>query len=178
MPTQWFYPFSYSFHQIDDTDVAWLDDFTHVVNEDKIGTSSGILQSRHNDLAGGHIRNKTELVKLSNFNFSNLPDVINGIELHISCNKNGRILEDTLHFSDVNELISDSKFSWNGRDLEYFHANFDNEAYYGGPTDTWGLDVSQVVFDSDFTLNLRYQSHFFFPHKSCIIIDTVRIRFY
>jgi hypothetical protein len=178
MPTPWFYPSTYNFQQIDDTDVAWIGNFGLVRSEDKVGVSSGLLQSRNNDLAGGHITNKTQLVQLSNWNFTELLTNIKGIQLHISCNKQGRILEDTLNFTDTSGQTSDNKVSWSGQSLEYFHADYDNEAYYGGPTDNWGLNLSTLVLDANFTLNLRYQANFFTPHKSCIIIDTIRLRFY
>jgi hypothetical protein len=178
MSTPWFTSTTAQIVQIDDTDATWDGDFGSLRTLATGSVKSGLLQCRHNDFAGGHIRNKTAQIKLSGWDFSNLPQYIQGMELHISCNKQGRIVEDQCHFVDSNRLVSLDRFKWNGQELSYFHADYDNEAYYGGPTDTWGLDFSQVLLDSNFILNLRYQSNFFFPHRDSIILNTVRLRFY
>lgn len=110
---------------------------------------------------------KTYFLKLTNFNFKNLPDSLSGIELRITMNRFGRITDDTVQLCLNGNLIGNNKAT---RDLAPIKL-------YGTGTDLWNsnLNISNVQNNS-FGIVLRFKSHPDWPHKSSALIDAVEIR--
>lgn len=113
------------------------------------------------------IKEKTYYLKLTNFNFENLPDTLSGIELKITMNRFGRITDDTVQLVLNNNFIGD-----NAADLELNPIKI-----YGNSTTLWNTNITiSDVLDNSFGVVLRFQSHPKWPHKSTPLIDSVEIR--
>lgn len=115
------------------------------------------------------ILEKTYYLKLTNFNFTNLPPVLSGIEMKLTMNRFGRITDDVIQLTFNNNLIGENK-----ADL-----NLDPIKVYGSPSDIWSSNISlSDVTNSSFGIVLRFESHPRWPHKSSAFIDAVELRIY
>jgi hypothetical protein len=112
--------------------------------------------------------NKTYYIKMSGYNFQNLPEVISGIELRLSAKRSGRITDDTvqLHYDD--QQIGDNQASLNLNPVKL----------YGGENILWGLTSvdATIIQDQSFGVLLRFKSHPSWPHKSPVELDSVELR--
>lgn len=112
--------------------------------------------------------NKTYYIRLTGYNFVNLPSVVSGIELRLTANRGGRITDDTVQL-----CLNDDFFGDNNATL-----SLDPMKIYGGDTKLWGLKTIQVsdVQNPSFGITLRFRSHPSWPHKTPIDIDAVEMR--
>jgi hypothetical protein len=113
------------------------------------------------------IKEKTYYLKITNFNFVNLPPTLSGVELKLSMNRLGRITDDTVQLCYNNEPIGDN------------HASLvlDLTKYYGGETNKWNTNLTMTdIQNSSFGVILRFQSHPDWPHKSSPLIEAVQLR--
>lgn len=114
-----------------------------------------------------NIKEKTYFLKITNFNFTNLPNVVSGIELKITMNRFGRITDDTVQLCLNNELIGKNQAD---RDLSPIKI-------YGNENDMWETNLnSENITDLSFGVILRFQSHPSWPHKCSALIDSVELR--
>lgn len=114
------------------------------------------------------ITQKTYFLKITNFNFLNLPATVSGIELRLTSNRSGRITDDTIQL-----ILNDQPIGDNQADL-----NLDTKKIYGGQTEMWNttnLTLANIQ-DSSFGILLRFKSHPRWPHKCSPFIDTVELR--
>lgn len=115
------------------------------------------------------ILEKTYFLKLTNFNFVNLPNILSGIEVKLTMNRFGRITDDVIQLTHNNDLIGENK-----ADLI-----LDPIKIYGGDNDLWRSNLSiQDISENSFGISLRFESHPKWPHKSSAFIDCVEIRIY
>jgi hypothetical protein len=113
------------------------------------------------------IKEKTYYLKITNFNFINLPETVNGIELKISMNRSGRITDETIQLCKNDVIIGDNHAS----------LNLDLIKIYGSETDMWGTNLTmQDIQDPSFGIVLRFQSHPNWPHKNSPLVDSVELR--
>jgi hypothetical protein len=113
------------------------------------------------------IKQKTYFLKITNFNFENVPSIVSGIELRLSMNRYGRITDDTIQLTLNDQLIGAN------------NANFDLVPIklYGGENLLWDASLSSTdIANPSFGVVLRFQSHPRWPHKSGTLIDAVEIR--
>lgn len=112
---------------------------------------------------------KTYYLKLTNFNFQNMPSQLSGIEVKLDMNRGGRITDETIQLCFSDNLVGDNKAD---RDLH-------PKKIYGGENDTWNSQLTLAnIQNSSFGVILRFQSHPNFPHKCRPFIDAVQIRIY
>lgn len=113
------------------------------------------------------IREKTYFLKLTNFNFENLPTVLTGIELKLTMNRYGRITDDTVHL-----ILNDGEIGNNAANLDLAPIKT-----YGNSEELWNTNITIAdVLNPTFGVLLRFQSHPKWPHKSTPLIDSVEIR--
>lgn len=113
------------------------------------------------------ITDKTYYLKLTNFKFSNLPNILSGIELKMSINRFGRITDDTVQLILNNQLIGEN----------IANLNLDMKKIYGTSSDLWGTNLTvESLNDPSFGVVLRFKSHPNWPHKSSPFIDAIEIK--
>lgn len=114
------------------------------------------------------ITNKTYYLKVTNFNFQNLPNTISGIELRLSMQRSGRVTDDTIQLCYNNNPIGDNL------------ANLDVSPIkiYGSPTSLWSVEnlTPTMVNDISFGIIFRFKAHPKFPHKTGAFVDAVELR--
>lgn len=172
MTTNWTLPLNvtqYSEIDAENIHIPWeeIDNFSSLKNLDgkNIKTSKDLLHIARDPRS--NIKEKTYFLKITNFNFKNLPNSISGIELRINMNRFGRITDDTIQLCFNNELIGNNRAD---RDLSPIKI-------YGNETDMWETTLNlENVIDSSFGVILRFQSHPNWPHKCSALIDTVELR--
>lgn len=172
MTTNWTLPNTiqqYSEIGAEDIHVNWLD----VDNFNNIKTNNGksvrlTKDLRHIARDPKHdITNKTYYLKCTNFNFQNLSNSLNGIELKITMNRFGRATDDTIQLCLNGNLIGQNKASL---DLDIIKT-------YGGNNDIWNTNLQIAdVLNSTFGVILRFRSHPNWPHSSNVLIDAVEIK--
>lgn len=113
------------------------------------------------------ITDKTYYLKLTNFKFSNLPNILSGIELKMSINRFGRITDDTVQLILNDQLIGEN----------IANLNLDMKKIYGTSSDLWGTNLTvESLNDPSFGVVLRFKSHPNWPHKSSPFIDAIEIK--
>jgi|LakMenEpi03Aug12_release.lakeMendotaPanAssembly.Ray.scaffolds.fasta_scaffold342515_2 hypothetical protein len=113
------------------------------------------------------ITQKTYYLKLTGFNFQQVPDNITGIEMMLSMNRHGRITDDTIQLCLSDNLIGDNLAS----------IDLSPKKIYGGDSVLWNTSITkEIVQDPLFGVVLRFQSHPDWPHKSSPLIDAVELR--
>jgi hypothetical protein len=132
-----------------------------------IKTSTDLLhiarQPRHD------IKQKTYFLRITGFNFVNLPTILSGIEMKLTMNRFGRITDDTVQLCFNDDLVGDNQATLDLNPIKL----------YGSQTDMWNsnLTISDVQ-NSSFGITLRFKSHPRWPHKSSAMIDSVQVRVY
>jgi hypothetical protein len=153
----------------EDAHVSWLEvnDFHGLKNLDgkSVRTTRDLIhiarEPRHD------IKEKTYYLKLTNFNFVNLPATLSGIELKLSMNRVGRITDETIQLCRNDDLVGDNHAS----------LNLDLIKIYGSETDNWNTNLTMSdIQNSSFGVVIRFQSHPNWPHKSSPLIDAVELR--
>lgn len=155
----------------EDAHISWNDinGFSSLKNLDGkfIKTTSDLVhiarEPRHD------ITQKTYFLRITGFNFINLPAVVSGIEMKLTMNRFGRITDDTVQLCIDNNVIGDNQATLDLNPIKT----------YGSQTSVWGsnLTISDVQ-NSSFGITLRFKSHPRWPHKSSAMIDSVQVRVY
>lgn len=173
MATAWFNPrliVQYPEDGAEDLHVRW-DDSNGFSG---LKSSNGITVGTMGDLfhiarsPKPNLTNKTFYIRLTNYNFSNVPDTISGIELKLMSKRAGRIVDDTVSLTYQNNLIGE-----NQANLEVNPIKF-----YGSSNSLWGLEsISKAtVIDPSFGIVLRFKSHPSWPHRNPVDLDSVELR--
>lgn len=149
--------------------VSWdeTDAFTAVKNKDgkHIKTSRDLLHIARDPKKD--ITEKTYFLKLTGFNFVNLPEQISGIELKLSMNRFGRIMDDTIQLTLAGSVIGENLAD----------VILDPIKVYGGTNEMWQTNLTPLdVVDETFGVVLRFKSHPHWPHKTSALIDSVELR--
>jgi hypothetical protein len=126
--------------------------------------------------ASGNLRDQTYALVCTEFNIPSL-DEVNGIELRVVGQRNGRIADETIQLTYQDSAFGDNNFNYEtdgeGR-LPLF-----NDTKYGGPTDLWGTDITpEILQDSSFGVILKFQSHPYYPHSTAMLIESVSLTIY
>lgn len=170
MSTLWSYPnkfFQYSEDGAQDVDAPWDENnFNEARLTDKrtLGVTRPlyhIARSPKPDL-----RNNTYFLRLTGFNFVNLPATITGIELKINARRAGRILDDTVQLFLTDSLIGDNLATLTS----------ETEKTYGGITNLWGTNLTIADINLNFGVVLRFKAHPRWPHRDSIFIDGIGLR--
>jgi len=172
MNSNWALPTSISQYAepgAEDHHVSWIDDndFEGLkqVNDGSVKISRDLLhiaKQPNHDLV-----EKTYFLKLTGFNFNNLPDVVSGIEMRLTMKRYGRISDETVQLYLDNDAIGDNRAS----------ISLDPVNLYGSEDDNWNTNLSiSDVQNPTFGLLVRFRSHPKWPHKSSALIDAVEIR--
>ncbi len=112
------------------------------------------------------ILNKTYFVKFTQFQFTQLPSTIEGVELRLDVSRYGRITDDTIRVISGSEML--------GGNLANLVVN-NNKIYNQSFTSpTAGI----VALNDDFGVEMRFKSHPSWPHNETIIINSVELRLY
>ncbi|NBP00437.1 MAG: hypothetical protein EBU90_10000 [Proteobacteria bacterium] len=115
------------------------------------------------------ILEKTYYLKLTDFNFSDLPQGLSGIEAKLIMNRGGRITDDTIQLCLNADLLGENQST---TDLNPIKS-------YGGESNLWGTSLTiNDIKSSSFGIVLRFKSHPKFPHRTSPLIDTVELRIY
>lgn len=150
--------------------ISWqnIDNFSAIKNLDlksvgTVGNLEHIARSPKHD-----IKNKTWYLRVTGFNFIDLPETITGIEVRVSARRYGRVVDDTIQL-----CRNDSEIGENKAELTTLPA-----VIYGGAEDLWGIGplTASDLLDSTFGVTLRFQSHPNWPHRSPMYLDAVEIR--
>lgn len=155
--------------EAENSHISWLevDNFNSLKNLDgkSIRTSRDLLHIARDPKHD--IKEKTYFLRITGFQFIDLPNIISGIEVKINMNRFGRITDETIQLCLNGSLIGD-----NQADLDLHPIKL-----YGGETELWNTTLSQAnIQNSTFGVVLRFQSHPRWPHKSNAMIDSVQIR--
>lgn len=126
--------------------------------------------------ASGDLRDSTYSLVCTGFNIPALVE-INGIELRVLAQRNGRIADETIQLTYQNSAIGRNNFYYEtdeeGR-LPLF-----NDTTYGGSTDLWEAELtSEILQDPSFGVILKFSSHPYYPHSSGMLIDSVSLTIY
>lgn len=172
MTTEWTLPNTitqYAEPGGEDGHVSWLevDNFSSLkgVDNKSVRTTRDLLhiarEPRHDTTE------KTYYLKITNFNFTNLPQTLSGIELKISMNRVGRITDETIQLCLNNDL----------KGLNHATRDLSLIKIYGSETDMWETNLNmQDIQNPSFGIVLRFQSHPYWPHKSTPLVDSVELR--
>jgi hypothetical protein len=127
--------------------------------------------------ATGDIRNKTWFLTCTNFQISGISEPINGIQLEIKGQRNGRIVDEVIQLTYQGQPLGNNNFVYL-TDSEG-HLKITNDTVYGGPTDLWGTTfTADMLQDPSFGVNLKFQSHPYYPHKCGMFLDSVLLTVY
>ena len=159
----------YAEETAEEAHVSWIevDNFSSLKSTDgrSIKTSRDLLHiardPRHD------IKEKTYFLKVTGFNFIDVPTTITGIEAKISSNRYGRITDETIQLTLNNTVIGDNQASLDLNPIKI----------YGGKDNLWNTNLTTAeILNTSFGIVLRFQSHPRWPHKSSMMLDSVEIR--
>ena len=126
--------------------------------------------------ASGPIRDSTFALVCTGFDIP-LLDEINGIEVRVTGQRNGRIADETIQLTYENSAIGRNNFNYETD--EEGRLTLFNDTVYGSPTDTWGAEITpEILQDSSFGIILKFQSHPYYPHSSDMQIESVSLTVY
>ena len=114
---------------------------------------------------------KSYYLKIQGYNFSNLNSLINvitGVEVKITSNRSGRIMDET-----VGLCIDGDKKGENRAGLLV-----NPVTYYGSANDLWltkGITLGQVMSPT-FGVIVRFQAHLHWPCRDSMMLDCVEMR--
>lgn len=178
MSTQWFYPSTITQFAEASHHLAWKSDIgdLNVLTPDnvfKLTTEKNLLHI--SNATAGDIRMKTWYLDSTNYQITDVPEVITGIELSVKL-KRGRVIEDTVQLIFTGNTIGDNQVYYH-QDIEN-HINIVPNPTYGGETNLWGLtSISALtVQDSSFGVRLRMMSHPYYPHNESPFLEYIAIR--
>lgn len=165
MPTEWTYPNTVIQYSEADVHIPWLnieDNFDEINLVRTERDLVHIANSMMNDY-----KTKTYYLICKEFDWKNLPEQIQGIELYVNVKRAGRITDDTIQLHLMQPLgnnLADYKIA----DLKV----------YGSETELWGLETitHEMLNDPEFGIVLRYQSHPTIPHKTAVYMNHIQMR--
>ena len=164
--------------QFPDQEIAWratpVTELGYLLGQ-RWGTVSELVHL--SNPATGDMRNKTWFLTCINFQITGITDPINGIQLDISGQRNGRIVDEVIQLTYQGQPLGDNNFVYL-TDSEG-HLKITNHTTYGGPTDTWGATITaDMLQDPSFGVILKFQSHPYYPHKCGMFLDAVSLTVY
>lgn len=136
-----------------------------------------VKQLRHiSNPASGDLRDSTYSLVCTGFNIPMLEE-INGIEVRVIGQRNGRIADEVIQLTYQNTAIGRNNFQYetdtDGR-LPLF-----NDTIYGSSTDTWEAELTPgILQDPSFGVVLKFSSHPYYPHSSGMLVDSVSLTVY
>jgi hypothetical protein len=169
MSTNWTSPSTITQYAEDESHISWIDNFSNIKSSTGrlVSTTEPLLRiarQPRND-----ITMKTYFLKITGYNFQNLPEEISGIECRIKMNRGGRISDDTVQLCYQDNLIGENQAE----------LKLDPITVYGSNTNTWKVALtSSMVQDSSFGVVVRFRSHPQWPHSTTPLIDTVELQIY
>ena len=126
--------------------------------------------------ASGPIRDSTYSLVCTGFNIPALV-TIDGIELRVIAQRNGRIADETVQLTYQDSAIGQNNFYY--ATDEEGRLPLSNNTVYGSPTDTWGVDItSDMIKDPSFGVILKFASHPYYPHSSGLLISAITLTIY
>jgi len=126
--------------------------------------------------ASGPIRDSTYSLVCTGFNIPALV-TINGVELRVIAQRNGRIADEVIQLTHENSAIGINNFSYETD--EEGRLPLSNNTVYGSPTDTWGVDITpDMLKDPSFGVILKFASHPYYPHSSGLLISAITLTIY
>lgn len=136
------------------------------VDESYVGTMTALEHSARSPKTD--ITNKTYYLCLTGYNFTDVPEVISGIEVRLTSNRKGRVADDTIQLCYNGALLGENQADLIVNPLKI----------YGGTTNLWGAEnlTPSMVTDSSFGVVLRFRSHPSWPHRDPAFINSVEIR--
>lgn len=173
MATFWTYPnkiSQYAESGAEEAHISWNNigpEATAINDKTSLVTSKNlyhIARSPKSDLM-----TKTYFLKATGFNFQNMPASLSGIELRLTTNRRGRIMDDTVQLLLNEESIGDNR------------AEFDMPMIkiYGGPNDLWNTNLNiNDVQKNNFGVLLRFKSHMKWPHSDPMLVNCIELRIY
>ncbi len=127
--------------------------------------------------ATGDLRNKTWALNCTNLNAITLPETITGLQIDISGQRNGRIVDEIIQLTYQGSAIGNNNFVYM-TDPDG-HLLITNQSTYGGPTDLWGTTLTpEIIQDPSFGVILKFQSHPYYPHSCGMFLDSVLFTVY
>ena len=168
--TTWTLPLTIEQYEEDISHIAWyeLDGFSNLKTLNGIGTSTvspllHISRQPRND-----IKMQTYFLRITGFNFLNLPETVSGIQFKLTMNRGGRITDETVQLCFNGDLIGENRAG----------LNLDPIQIYGSDTDSWGVDnlTLGMIQDPSFGIVVRFQSHPGWPHKTTPIVKGVELK--
>lgn len=127
--------------------------------------------------AMGDMRTRTQKLVCTNFQMSNLPDTISGIQLELKTQRNGRIVDQQIQLTYQGQELGKNNFIYL-TDIEG-HLPITNDTYYGGPADLWDCELTpNMLLDPSFGVILKFQSHPYYPHRQTMYLDSVKLTVY
>lgn len=172
MTTKWTRPTivsQYSEEGADNVHIPWDENqFSLIKNSDGAGVKTlgalyHIARSPKLDLV-----TKTYFVRVTGFNFTNLPETISGIEVRLSAKRSGRVTDETVQLCLNETLIGENRATLNLNPIKI----------YGNSNDKWAVGslTSETVLNDSFGVVIRFQSHPQWPHRDAAYIDSIEIR--
>ncbi len=173
MATDWFNPqiiTQYSENDAEDVHLRWDETNSFAGLRSANGTSVGTIgQLKHIARSPKpDITNKTYYLKMTGYIFTNLPDIVSGIELELKSKRAGRVTDDLISLTYNNELIGENQA----------RLEINPIMYYGGVDSLWGLNgvSNTIIQNSSFGIIVRFKSHPQWPHNDPMDLISVRLR--
>ena len=156
----------------DDREVSWvsyLNPGNNYLLQSRWKTERDLVH--YANLATGDQRTKTVGLRCTGFNIPTY-DRINGIQLRVIAQRQGRIVDETVQLTYNGGTIGKNNFVY--RTDSEGHLKLTNDTVYGSDSDLWEADLTPaVVSDLSFGVLLRFQSHPYYPHKQTMYLDSV-----
>ena len=135
-------------------------------NSQSVGTMGDLIHIARSPKP--NITNKTYYIKLTDYRFVSLPNIISGIELKITSKRLGRVVDDTVILTYNNQPLGNNQASLDINPIKI----------YGGETILWGNGsiTSTMIQDPSFGVILRFKSHPQWPHRSPMSLDSAEMR--
>lgn len=171
MATFWTYPnliSQYVEPGAEDVHISWNDVRPDaIISNDKLNLVTTknlfhIARSPKTDLT-----TKTFFLKATGFNFQNIPGTISGIELRLTGNRRGRIMDETVQLLLDDELVGENKAT---PDIKMTKT-------YGSSEDLWTSNITiSDINKSTFGIILRFKSHPKWPHSDPMLLNCIELR--
>jgi hypothetical protein len=172
-----YYPTQVSTTSTSDLEIGWKSDIaprTDMIMNKK-WTTIAPLQHRANAATGG-LRDTTQSIIFTGFNID-FQESINGVQLNIIAQRNGRIADETIQLYYQGSAIGINNFQYETD--EEGRLPIENNSNYGGENDTWGVELTnEMIQNPTFGVLLRFQSHPYYPHSSAITLDSISLTIY
>jgi len=173
MATAWFNPqiiSQYAEEGAEDIHIKWDDSTGYSGLKSSNGASIGTLDPLIHIARSPkpNITSKTYYLKMTGYNFAELPNIVSGIELQINSRRVGRVTDDTVSLAYNNALLGDNQASLEINPI----------TRYGGEAVLWGLTsiTKETLQDPSFGVVVRFKSHPKWPHKDPMDLILVQLR--